>query len=378
MDLTTIENQLVSLRSAGIPDRPPVTELARRAARRRRRRRAMGSAVAIVALVGLGAGALRLTNDDAQQLETREQRTTTTSTGGSDLSVRVPPVVGKSVGEAAALLENVGLQLSVSDGDAAFTNAVVVAAEPGEAVEVPSGAVIGVRTALPDPPLAVECPSARHPRDGDNPDGLPRADSLDRASAEATVRTLRSSVPDTSDTRVFLGIWDRWAYSDDNGTIATARTTGFQAIVVTPDANRCSTTTTFHAVPVTYVFGDLTWAGDPFPQATVELDGIQVETPSGWSAEQSSNEHGEVLYLRDDSGAELHIVVRPTPSEAPGADEVLSVVSAFGDSSAVITEVEGGYALYAALACPAEPCDQVEVFGYNLSLAEFTELSSSL
>ena len=54
------------------------------------------------------------------------------------------------------------------------------------------------------------------------------------------------------------------------------------------------------------------------------------------------------------------------------------MVSAFGDDSAVITDVEGGYALYAALDCPAEPCEQVQVFGYNLSLAEFTELASSL
>lgn len=266
MDLTTIENQLESLRSARIADRPPVGELARRTARRRTRRRALGSAVALVALAGLGVGAVRLTNDDGQQVRTHDQRTTTTSVQSGALSVSVPPVVGKSVSEAATVLESAGLELSVSDGDAAFTNAVVAAAEPGEAVEVPRGSVIGVRTALPDPPVEVECPSARHPRGGANADGLPSADNLDRTSAEETVQTLRSQVPATSDTRVFLGIWDRWAYSDDNGTITTAPTTGYQAIVVTPDAEDCSTTPTFHTVPVTYVFGDLTWAGEPFPQ----------------------------------------------------------------------------------------------------------------
>jgi hypothetical protein len=277
MDLTTIEHQLESLRTMGIPERPLVTDLARRATRRRNRRRATGSVVAAAALVGLGVGAFRLADENAQRLQTHDQQSTTTSTGGNELSVRVPPIVGKSVGEAAALLQSSGLELSVSDGDAAFTNAVVVAAEPGEAVEVPSGAVVGVRTALPDPPLSVECPLARQPRDGDNADALPNADGLDRTSAEATVEYLRSSVPDTSDTRVFLGIWDRWAYTESGGTITTARTPGFQTIVVTPDASDCATTPTFQAVPVTYVFGDLTWAGDPFPHTSAVPTSQSVE-----------------------------------------------------------------------------------------------------
>ena len=265
MDLTAIEDQLESLRTMGIPDRPPVTALARRAARRRNRRRAAGSVVAAAVLVGLGFGALRLADDDAQGLQTRDQPTTTSSTGGRDTSVRVPAIVGRSVGEAAALLQSVGLELGVSDGDAAFTKAVVVAAEPGEPAEVPRGSVVGVRTALPDPPLSVECPLARHPRDGVSPDALPRADDLDRSSADATVRSLRSLVPDTSTTRVYMGIWDRWAYTQSGGTVTTRPTSGFQAIVVTPDASRCATIPTFRTVPVTYVFGDLAWAGDPFP-----------------------------------------------------------------------------------------------------------------
>jgi hypothetical protein len=117
--------------------------------------------------------------------------------------------------------------------------------------------------------------------------------------------------------------------------------------------------------------------GEPVEPARVTIgsSGIEVETPSGWSVESST---GETLYLRDDSGAELNILVQPNPSGALPVDEVLSTVSAFGDDSAVITDVEGGYALYAALDCPAEPCERIAAFAYNLSLAAFSELSSSL
>jgi hypothetical protein len=56
----------------------------------------------------------------------------------------------------------------------------------------------------------------------------------------------------------------------------------------------------------------------------------------------------------------------------------LGTISALGDPSAVVHEVEGGYALYAELDSPAEPCKRVEIFGYNLSPGEYSELTSNL
>jgi hypothetical protein len=116
------------------------------------------------------------------------------------------------------------------------------------------------------------------------------------------------------------------------------------------------------------------------PSATggevLSVEGVEINVPSGWSADSSTNELGEVLYLRGERGGELQIVVRPVPSEPPTGE--FGTVSAVGDASAVVDEVEGGYALYAELECPTKPCERVEVFGYDLSLDEFRAIISSL
>lgn len=216
-----------------------------------------------VGLVGaLTAGLVFLaTNDDNGPVTT--DHTTTDGGPASSETTTVPVVVGTTIGQANALLEQAGLVLSVHEGDATFLDAVVIAAEPGDGEQVATGSVVGVRTALPDPPLSVECPSARHPRDGASPDALPQVGQVARAGAEATVLAQRSQIPPGSDTEIYLGIWDRWAYLERDGAVVTEPTSGFQIIVVTPSEADCAATApTFELAPVTYVFGDpARWAG---------------------------------------------------------------------------------------------------------------------
>lgn len=176
----------------------------------------------------------------------------------------VPDVVGRSLSSAVEQAADAGLSLTAHEGDAAFNDAVVLAIEPEAGTQVEPGAAVGARTALPDPPLEMECPSSRHPRGRANADALPPVDGLERSAAEAEVLALRQQLPDSSDTEVFLGIWDRWAYSGSGSTVTEEPRRGFQVIVVTQDASRCPGAPQFRGVPVTYVVGPIQdWAGDP-------------------------------------------------------------------------------------------------------------------
>lgn len=262
MDMTSLDHDLDRLRTIPVPSRPPVDSLAERARHRRQRRRIGLTLVSAVALVATGLGVEMLSSDDDVRVESNRLDTPPVSgTPPAAGDAAVPDVVGLTLSAATEAVGGAGLVLSVEDGDAAFADAVVVAIEPGAGSELEAGAVVGARTALPDPPVDVECPDSRHPRGRAGADALPRAEALDRQAADAELISLRQQIPDSSETQVFLGIWDRWAVSPNGGAVGRAE--GFQLIVVGQDPNRCPSAPQFRTVPITYVVGDVgSWAGD--------------------------------------------------------------------------------------------------------------------
>jgi len=238
----------------------PEAEVPRPSARVRLARVA-AVAAGLVIISALAAGVVAVVDDRDDPV--REQRTTDggSSDGPEGATTRVPDIVGRPLGEARTLVEGADLELAVEELDAPYTEATVLAAEPGNGLVVPVGSVIGVRTALPDPPESVECPAARHPRGDADPDALPRAASLTRSSAEDAVRSLQTQFP--PDGEVYVGAWSRWAYTNDAGRFVTAPTPGFQAIVLRASADECPGAPTFAGAPVTFAFGDPTsWAGE--------------------------------------------------------------------------------------------------------------------
>lgn len=263
MDLTSLDGELDQLRTIPVPPRPPVEALVAMA-RRRRRRRTVAKAVAgtvMIAATGLGLVA-RSGEGDSRVASNGPASPSTSERAPAAGDTVVPDVVGWTVLSAVAAMRDAGLVLSISDGDAEMNDAVILAVEPGIGTAVKREAVVGARTALPDPPVEVECPDARHPRGEAGADALPRVDGLDRRAAAIEVDGLRQQVPETSATEIYLGIWDRWAYSEAGTAIVVAPAKGFQVIVVGEDASRCPSAPQFRGVPVTYVTGPVeAWAG---------------------------------------------------------------------------------------------------------------------
>jgi hypothetical protein len=220
-----------------------------------------------VVIMLIGAGAFALARDDETRL-TADGPTTT-----ADAPVvgeeTVPDVVGSTVGRARRTMSDAGLVLSVSPGDPAVAGAVILATEPGAGSDVTRGAVVGARTALPDPPLDVECPTARHPRGASGADALPEVNSISRFAAEDALLSwrieMRQQALDSGESEpaeIYLGIWDRWAYSGSGASVSVAPAEGFQIIVVLGDANGCPAAPEFRGVPVTYVVAPIEdWAG---------------------------------------------------------------------------------------------------------------------
>lgn len=261
MDVNSLEAELIRLRSIPVPSRPTVRDLKERGSRRRRRQMIRLVALACLA-VGAGAISYATFADDTVQVAANGPDAPTTGSAQLPVgSVTVPDVVGQTLSAAAATANDVGLSLRASEGDPVYANAVVLAIEPGAGTRLERGDVIGARTALPDPPVDVECPDSRHPRGRSGADSLPHADALGRADAESQVIELRDQIPATSDTEIYLGVWDRWATSTAGGAVGTVE--GYQVIVITPDPSRCPSAPEFrNGVPVTHVIGPITgWAG---------------------------------------------------------------------------------------------------------------------
>lgn len=258
MDLTPLDRELEQLRTISVPPRPGVDELTARA-RHRHRRRAIAVALAgTLAITVIGAGAFMVAGDDEARLTS--EGPPATSDGPVDGEAAVPDLIGWTVGRARHALGDAGLVLSVSPGDASFDGALILATEPGAGTDVARGAVVGVRTALPDPPVDVECPDARHPRGAADADALPEVNSLDRRSAEGQLLSLRIQLRQQALDRggsvraqAYMGIWDRWAYSGSGASVSVAPAQGFQIIVVLDDASACPSAPEFRGVPVTYV-----------------------------------------------------------------------------------------------------------------------------
>ena len=165
-----------------------------------RRRRVLAIAATVVALAGFAAGWALLTGDDEDDVVAGDARSSEEQTNGPPVSadesgVVAPDVVGLSLGVARPLIEQAGLRPAVIEGDPDFGPAVVVAQKPGAGLSVDLDDIIGLRTALPDPPLRLECVGGRHPRDGGGTgDGLPQVDSVSRAGAEQAVIDRKSVV----------------------------------------------------------------------------------------------------------------------------------------------------------------------------------------
>ncbi|MGQ0432448.1 MAG: PASTA domain-containing protein [Microthrixaceae bacterium] len=223
----------------------------------------------LIVVATIGAGALALARDD----ETRVSSGGPTAT--TDVPVQggtsVPDLVGWTVGRARPAMRDAGLVLSVSPSDPAVDGALILASEPGAGSDVSRGAVVGVRTALPDPPVEVECPAAHHPRGASAADALPEVNSISRLAAEDTRLTLQIELqqqaldrggPDPTGAEVYMGLWDRWAYSGGGTSVSVAPAQGFQVIVVLGDASACPSAPEFRGVPVTYVISPINeWAG---------------------------------------------------------------------------------------------------------------------
>lgn len=258
MDLTPLDRELEQLRTISVPARPGVDELAARV-RHRHRRRAIAATVAVsVVIVVIGAGAFMFAGDDEVRLTS--EGPPVTSDGPVGPEARVPDLIGWTVGRARPAMSDAGLVLSVSPGDASVDGALILATEPGPGADVTPGAVVGVRTALPDPPVDVECPDARHPRGDSDADALPEINSLDRRSAEDELLSLRMQLRQQALERggseraeAYMGIWNRWAYSGRGASVSVAPAQGFQIIVVLGDASACPSAPEFRGVPVTYV-----------------------------------------------------------------------------------------------------------------------------
>jgi hypothetical protein len=333
MDMNSLDRDLWRLRDLPVPPRPPLTALTRLMQRRRRKRLATMSLLGVFVGLAVAGGVARLSDRDGVTVASDGRATTTTAPADAVPagSVLVPDVIGWTVSAAADKLDEAGLALLVNDGDAPFAESVVVAAEPGAGATVEVGAVVGVRTALPDPPSQVECPDSRHPRGEADPDALPSVDGLDRQTAEATVLALRDEVPESSTTEIYLGIWDRWGYTGEGAAAQAVPVRGFQAVVTTDDPSGCPRAPQFRGVPVTYIVGSpAAWAGSP-------VDGAPTPSPASDACEPLS---GTELVVGDHALTRVPAGFRP---DGEVTESSTGFVDAGGESHAVqrFTNPEG-------------------------------------
>jgi hypothetical protein len=254
MDLKQLDAELERLRSIPVPPWPAIEALEGRGARRRHRA-GLVVVVVVAALIGAGiAGGQILSTDDTQVV----------SSGGTDApgpadERRVPEeLVGMTLADARDAMAATPYRLAVNEGDPRFARSVVIASEPSSRGDLRTGDVVGVRTALPDPPASAECAASRHPRDeGGTGDGLPSVESIERGPAEAALMRLRDH-----DQAAYLAQWDRAAFRTHAGVTTTFPAEGFQ-VVVAVDAADCPDSPHFdNGAPVTYVTGSVFgWAG---------------------------------------------------------------------------------------------------------------------
>jgi hypothetical protein len=254
MDLKQLDAELDRLRSIPVPPSPAIEALEGRGARRRHRA-ALVAVVVTAAVVGAGLlGGQLLSGDDTQVVSSGG-----TDEPGSTGERRVPEeLVGMTLADARDAMAATPYRLAVNEGDPRFGRAVVIAAEPSSRSDLRTGDVVGVRTALPDPPASAECAASRHPRDeGGTGDGLPSVESIERGSAEAALLRIRDD-----DQAAYLAQWGRAAFRTYAGLTTTFPAKGFQ-IVVAVDPADCPGSPHFDdGVPVTYVTGPVSrWAG---------------------------------------------------------------------------------------------------------------------
>lgn len=316
MDMNTLDDQLSQLRSIPIPTRPAVERLAQRARRRRRRLRLTAITPALIVAAGL---AYRSVNPDHPvRVAASGPSATITSPTQSDLVV-VPHVLGETLSAASGAVHEAGLSMRVSDGDPLNARSVVVAADPGAKSRLAPGAVVGVRTALPDPPIEVECPASRHPRGQVEADALPHTEALTSAEAAIALTALRAQPPEGAASEIQLAMWDRSAISADGGVEDVV---GVQIVVIAQDPGRCPSAPEFYnGVPVTYVIGPVAgWAGEPL----TSLDPTAVPVVAGELADgrafvlRSDTDHGLCLEIDrvnlgcDDVGPVIPVDADPT------------------------------------------------------------------
>jgi hypothetical protein len=263
MDLKQLDAELARLRSIPVPVSPAIEALEGRRARRRHR--------AALLVVVVAAGVLGAAVAGGQVLSTGD--TQVVSSGGTDGpgpadERRVPEeLVGMTLADARDAMAATPFRLAVNEGDPRFGRSVVIASEPSRRADLRPGDVVGVRTALPDPPTSAECAASRHPRDEEGTgDGLPSVEAIERGPAEEAVMRLRSDGQEA-----YLARWDRAAFRTHAGVTTTFPARGFQVVVRVADADCPGSPHVDGGVPVTYVTGVISrWAG---PEVTMPTAG---------------------------------------------------------------------------------------------------------
>jgi hypothetical protein len=144
------------------PDVPPASAAASDAAPRKRRPTwwqwvliALG-ALLLIGIVGSAMGGSRATDDiasDGQRVVTAEP-TTDPVVDEPDTSVAVPGVVGKTIGEARALLEAAGFTLTADDSSG--EDWVIVSQGPESGQKAEPGAAVSVVAEAPKPVYTLE------------------------------------------------------------------------------------------------------------------------------------------------------------------------------------------------------------------------------
>lgn len=255
--MADMNDRLEGLGDFDVNDRTPVNELRDRArARRRRQLGVVGLACAVI----LGVGVLTFEGrDSANDLAMTGDNGVPDPVTAEDIVV--PSFIGRTVADAMSVSGTAGFRASVFERDADLGGAIVIAQEPPPGVIVPTGSVIGLRTALPDTTEAQECPGTSHPHsEPGRADALPLLEQVQRSAVEAA----RFPVSASAEENLVLGMWNRYAYEvDDDGEPVIKPVEGFQLMALYETLDDCpDAPPTFIGAPLTRVVLELTDFGE--------------------------------------------------------------------------------------------------------------------
>jgi hypothetical protein len=218
-------------------------------------RRSRYRMVTAAALLGIFAAAAVLAVAISRGRDDRAIAGDTPRPSVATVPIVVPSVAGLTVRDADRVLHGVGLVARVDPRlDSDDPDATVIAQEPGPATSIPTGSVVGLRTAGPAPLVAFQCANTTVTPDA-SADALPAAGQTDLDNVRQVLDTNRAAILTQFDaTRAILVHRDgRVWIPDGTSNPRIEQRADYQIAVELPPAACPASAASFGGVPIAFV-----------------------------------------------------------------------------------------------------------------------------